>query len=147
MCVVAPLSTHHTSSLLVNFAQRALTEDDVNVTISSATAWVCSDAIETCFSFAIFVTHFKTTLLVFCVPTAMAGNIIPAIATSNAIVAGLVVLHAFNVLQERLDRCKTVYVRLRPNPRGYVVVPEKVFVPPVKNCCVCSEKPTVGPKT
>ncbi|CAG2061495.1 unnamed protein product [Timema podura] len=72
----------------------------------------------------------------------MAGNIIPAIATSNAIVAGLVVLHAFNVLQERLDRCKTVYVRLRPNPRGYVVVPEKVFVPPVKNCCVCSEKPT-----
>nr|CAD7587462.1 unnamed protein product [Timema genevievae] len=77
------------------------------------------------------------------VPTAMAGNIIPAIATSNAIVAGLVVLHAFNVLQERLDRCKTVYVRLRPNPRGYVVVPEKVFVPPVKNCCVCSEKPTV----
>nr|CAD7441366.1 unnamed protein product [Timema bartmani] len=79
------------------------------------------------------------------VPTAMAGNIIPAIATSNAIVAGLVVLHAFNVLQERLDRCKTVYVRLRPNPRGYVVVPEKVFVPPVKNCCVCSEKPTVGP--
>nr|CAD7397528.1 unnamed protein product [Timema poppensis] len=40
MCVVAPLSTHHTSSLLVNFAQRALTEDDVNVTISSATAWI-----------------------------------------------------------------------------------------------------------
>nr|CAD7262201.1 unnamed protein product [Timema shepardi] len=55
MCVVAPLSTHHTSSLLVNFAQRVLTEDDVNVTISSAAAWVCSDAIETCFSFAIFV--------------------------------------------------------------------------------------------
>nr|CAD7573808.1 unnamed protein product [Timema californicum] len=54
MCVVAPLSTHHTSSLLVNFAQRVLTEDDVNVTISSAAAWVCSDAIETCFSFAIF---------------------------------------------------------------------------------------------
>nr|CAD7264300.1 unnamed protein product [Timema shepardi] len=79
----------------------------------------------------------------------MAGNIIPAIATSNAIVAGLVVLHAFNVLQERLDRCKTVYVRLRPNPRGYVVVPEKVFVPPVKNCCVCSEKPTAiaGPSS
>nr|CAD7256256.1 unnamed protein product [Timema shepardi] len=39
MCVVAPLSTHHTSSLLVNFAQRVLTEDDVNVTISSAAAW------------------------------------------------------------------------------------------------------------
>nr|CAD7572795.1 unnamed protein product [Timema californicum] len=54
MCVVAPLSTHHTSSLLVNFAQRVLTEDDVNVTISSAAAWVCSDAIETCFLFAIF---------------------------------------------------------------------------------------------
>nr|CAD7256489.1 unnamed protein product [Timema shepardi] len=34
--------------------QRVLTEDDVNVTISSAAAWVCSDAIETCFSFAIF---------------------------------------------------------------------------------------------
>nr|CAD7574462.1 unnamed protein product [Timema californicum] len=34
--------------------KRVLTEDDVNVTISSAAAWVCSDAIETCFLFAIF---------------------------------------------------------------------------------------------
>nr|CAD7572416.1 unnamed protein product [Timema californicum] len=38
--------------------ERVLTEDDVNVTISSAAAWVCSDAIETCFSFAIFDIHF-----------------------------------------------------------------------------------------
>nr|CAD7264757.1 unnamed protein product [Timema shepardi] len=56
---------HHDSNLemkqrnemksVVFLHTRVLTEDDVNVTISSAAAWVCSDAIETCFSFAIFV--------------------------------------------------------------------------------------------
>jgi ubiquitin-like 1-activating enzyme E1 B len=39
---------------------------------------------------------------------AMAGNIIPAIATTNAIIAGLVVMEALKVLEGRSKDCKTV---------------------------------------
>lgn len=41
---------------------------------------------------------------------AMAGNIIPAIATTNAIVAGMMVMLAFKVLNKRIADCKTVRV-------------------------------------
>lgn len=39
---------------------------------------------------------------------AMAGNIIPAIATTNAIISGVIVMQAFNILNGKLDKCKTV---------------------------------------
>jgi ubiquitin-like 1-activating enzyme E1 B len=38
----------------------------------------------------------------------MAGNIIPAIATTNAVIAGLIVMEALKVLAGELDKCKTV---------------------------------------
>uniref|UniRef100_A0A8D8VI89 SUMO-activating enzyme subunit n=1 Tax=Cacopsylla melanoneura TaxID=428564 RepID=A0A8D8VI89_9HEMI len=76
----------------------------------------------------------------------MAGNIIPAIATSNAIVAGLVVLHAIQVLQAKFQSCQTVYLRKKPNHRNQMVVPEKLLTAPNPKCPVCSPKPqrTVG---
>lgn len=40
--------------------------------------------------------------------TEMAGNIIPAIATTNAMTAGLCVLQAFKVLQHDLNQAKMV---------------------------------------
>lgn len=55
----------------------------------------------------------------------MAGNIIPAIATTNAITAGLVVMRAFNVLLEQYELCQSVYVRLRLNPRNQIFVPDR----------------------
>jgi ubiquitin-like 1-activating enzyme E1 B len=38
----------------------------------------------------------------------MAGNIIPAIATTNAVIGGLIVVEALKVLDNRLEDCKTV---------------------------------------
>ena len=71
----------------------------------------------------------------------MAGNIIPAIATSNAIIAGLIVLQAVRVLRAQLDKCKDVSLRKES-------VSNKLICPNVPeerngNCVVCMEKPTV----
>ncbi|TIA90299.1 hypothetical protein E3P99_01642 [Wallemia hederae] len=71
----------------------------------------------------------------------MAGNIIPAIATTNAIIAGEQTLKAINVLQRRLDLCKPcVYLGSQltavsfetPNPACGTC--QDTFIPlPVKN--------------
>ncbi|EZA54639.1 hypothetical protein DMN91_007233 [Ooceraea biroi] len=71
----------------------------------------------------------------------MAGNIIPAIATTNAIIAGMVVLHAFRVLENNLQACKSVYLRLKMNHRNQLLVPEKAVNPPNPKCYVCAPTP------
>ncbi|CAL1678581.1 unnamed protein product [Lasius platythorax] len=71
----------------------------------------------------------------------MAGNIIPAIATTNAIIAGMVVLHAFRVLENNLRACRSVYLRLKMNHRNQLLVPEKAVNPPNPQCYVCAPTP------
>lgn len=74
----------------------------------------------------------------------MAGNIIPAIATTNAITAGIVVLNAFKVLRKQYEKCQSVYIRLRPNPRNRIFIPDRDLTPPNPACAVCSKcKPEV----
>lgn len=55
----------------------------------------------------------------------MAGNIIPAIATANAVVAGLAVLRAQAILKGEIETCTSVYLRPKVNHRGQLFVPEK----------------------
>lgn len=66
----------------------------------------------------------------------MAGNIIPAIATTNAMTAGLCVMQAFKVLRDDLSKAKMVFLE-RPGAR---VINSDKLKPPNPNCGVCSVK-------
>ncbi|PIO65188.1 repeat in ubiquitin-activating protein [Teladorsagia circumcincta] len=70
---------------------------------------------------------------------AMAGNIVPAIATTNAIVAGMMVVEASKIISGNLDKLRVVFISLQPNPRGKILVDQIPFEPNPK-CFVCSEK-------
>ncbi|XP_046361760.2 SUMO-activating enzyme subunit 2-like [Haliotis rufescens] len=72
----------------------------------------------------------------------MAGNIIPAIATTNAIIAGLIVMEGLKILAGDIEKCKTVYLNRQPNARKKLLVPCSLD-PPNPKCYVCSAKPEV----
>jgi ubiquitin-like 1-activating enzyme E1 B len=65
----------------------------------------------------------------------MAGNIIPAIATTNAIIAGLVVMQATNLLSRNLAKARNVHLRTKPEaPLGHIAP-----VKPDPTCAVCRD--------
>jgi ubiquitin-like 1-activating enzyme E1 B len=65
----------------------------------------------------------------------MAGNIIPAIATTNAIVSGLIVLQALQLLRKAHGTMKTVMIQYkRTNPLSSATLP-----PPNPSCAVCRD--------
>uniref|UniRef100_A0A915KWN3 SUMO-activating enzyme subunit 2 n=1 Tax=Romanomermis culicivorax TaxID=13658 RepID=A0A915KWN3_ROMCU len=72
----------------------------------------------------------------------MAGNIIPAIATTNAVVAGLIVMELFNLHNKKFNDCATTYLLRKPNYKGKYFVKCVLFHPNPK-CYVCSEKSEV----
>uniref|UniRef100_A0A8D3AYW3 SUMO-activating enzyme subunit 2 n=1 Tax=Scophthalmus maximus TaxID=52904 RepID=A0A8D3AYW3_SCOMX len=75
----------------------------------------------------------------------MAGNIIPAIATTNAVIAGLIVLEGLKILAGEVETCRTIFLNKCPNLRKKLLVP-CVLDPPSANCYVCASKPEVTVK-
>uniref|UniRef100_A0A2S2PG54 SUMO-activating enzyme subunit n=1 Tax=Schizaphis graminum TaxID=13262 RepID=A0A2S2PG54_SCHGA len=68
----------------------------------------------------------------------MAGNIIPAIATANAMIAGQIVIHALRILSGKYERCQTVFLRKMPNHKGGLLVKDRNLEKPNPKCMVCS---------
>jgi ubiquitin-like 1-activating enzyme E1 B len=65
----------------------------------------------------------------------MAGNIIPAIATTNAVISGLVVMQAFKILQQKHESATLVNLQKVPEQ------PLKATKPfaPNESCAVCRD--------
>lgn len=76
--------------------------------------------------------------------SAIAGNIIPAIATANAMIAGLVVLHAFRVLNQEYEKCPSIYLRKKSIHSKFILAADKQISKANPSCYVCSPKPFVN---
>ncbi|KAJ6671409.1 SUMO-ACTIVATING ENZYME SUBUNIT [Salix viminalis] len=68
----------------------------------------------------------------------IAGNIVHAVATTNAIVAGLIVIEAIKVLKK--DGCYRMTYCLEHPSKKMLLMPVEPFEPN-KSCCVCSQTP------
>jgi len=74
----------------------------------------------------------------------IAGNIVPAIATTNAIVAGLQILQVFHILRKQIEgktgelkeACRYTYCLRNPNRKGFFLQPTSLPDPNPK-CFVC----------
>ncbi|KAF5204002.1 Sumo-activating enzyme subunit [Thalictrum thalictroides] len=69
----------------------------------------------------------------------IAGNIVHAVATTNAIIAGLIVIEAIKVLHGDTNRYRMTYCVEHP-ARKMLLMPVEPFEPN-KSCYVCSETP------
>ncbi|KAE9447320.1 hypothetical protein C3L33_20801, partial [Rhododendron williamsianum] len=67
----------------------------------------------------------------------IAGNIVHAVATTNAIIAGLIVIEAIKVLQNDANNYRMTYCLEHPS-RKMLLMPVEPFEPN-KSCYVCSE--------
>lgn len=65
----------------------------------------------------------------------MAGNIIPAIATTNAIISGLIVLQALHLLRKSFTALKNIHLQFKPA----VPLSTVNLCPPNPKCGICRD--------
>ncbi|GMT04696.1 hypothetical protein PENTCL1PPCAC_26870, partial [Pristionchus entomophagus] len=69
----------------------------------------------------------------------MAGNIIPAIATTNAIIAGIMTVDALMIAGGKMDKVVSSILLTAPNWKGMAVIPQE-HAKPNPSCYTCSSK-------
>lgn len=74
-------------------------------------------------------------LLSYSYPPEMAGNIIPAIATTNAIISGLIVLQALHLLRKTYTSMRSVHIQFKATAPLATVNP----TPPQTTCGICRD--------
>jgi ubiquitin-like 1-activating enzyme E1 B len=67
----------------------------------------------------------------------MAGSIIPAIATTNAVIAGQMVIEALRLLAGKLSECRQVFKCLTPSGRRRCLLQAGALPAPYDKCVVC----------
>jgi len=78
---------------------------------------------------------YVSSLLRYETPTEMAGNIIPAIATTNAIISGLIVLQALHLLRKSYESLRNVHLQFKPSvPLNSIRTSE-----PNPDCAICRD--------
>jgi len=65
----------------------------------------------------------------------IAGNIIPSIATTNAIISGIIIMDAYKILNNQLEECNTIY--LTHNTGNSNVFVNEFLAKPNPRCAVC----------
>eukprot|EP01105_Mastigella_eilhardi_P008778 TRINITY_DN2110_c0_g1_i2.p1 TRINITY_DN2110_c0_g1~~TRINITY_DN2110_c0_g1_i2.p1 ORF type:complete len:519 (-),score=142.54 TRINITY_DN2110_c0_g1_i2:65-1621(-) len=71
---------------------------------------------------------------------AQAGNIIPALATTNAIIAGMAVMEGIKVLTNQRDRCRTAFLRGAAAAADRRLLVPCHLSPPSASCFVCGHR-------
>lgn len=69
----------------------------------------------------------------------MAGNIIPAIATTNAVISGLIVLQALQLLRKSYATLRNVHLQFKPT----VPISTIKMCPPNPACGICRDTYTL----
>uniref|UniRef100_A0A2P2K7G6 Uncharacterized protein MANES_04G086600 n=1 Tax=Rhizophora mucronata TaxID=61149 RepID=A0A2P2K7G6_RHIMU len=69
----------------------------------------------------------------------IAGNIVHAVATTNAVIAGLIVIEAIKVLEKNTENYRMTYCVEHETQKKLLVPLEPCE--PNKSCCVCSDTP------